>query len=503
MPIEQYDVDDIKIRSKYLDLRLRPESIIVTRLFSENLNLPFVVFVVENNNIVLSPPTKIRVKNNIVYFDAENLSGSITLQVDCLLLQTQAYGSRIGVMWPNHRSDCYFADEMRPIDKGFTTTGKFKTPGDDPTSMNIGIPVIHMENEAWMMIHSQLQEPIEFCFFYHNLIPYWNATTDDMLQIAFRSCSSRRNGLSVYYERWGKSTQPPVTAGQLGVEQMKKCLYNNQAVTASDIGIALKHPRQIQEILDTSKIKNCIIGSLAMSIHGFPVETKDCDIAVDSLDSVQACFRKILEPDEQNSMKVSESHKWFQCGARLNLNNISVDFIELSRFDWNQVETVQNLRVLSVPGLLLMKLIGEYERLQMEPNYENFKLKNCGNINLLLKKSPFIYPFFDEFLITHSVENYMNLQNRLQEAAWDSVPMKINEPLIANVFSKKDTTLLPIINNGSEISARVHIERHIRSAQWYPIGQDPINCEASIYSGWSDLIVPKVESLGLLVCQNA
>ena len=151
-----------------------------------------------------------------------------------------------------------------------------------------------------------------------------------------------------------------------------------------------------------------------------------------------------------------------------------------------------------------MKLAGEYERLRMEPSYDNFKMKNYANIDLLLQKSPFIYPFFDEFLKIHSVEMYMKLQERLQRAVWDAVPMKINDPLLANVFSEGDTTLLPIINNGSEISAKIRIERHIKKAQWFPIGECPrLRCDISIHSSWSDIIVPKVKSLGLLVCENA
>ena len=48
--IEQYDVDDIEIQSKCLDLRLRPESIIVTRLFSENIKSKQVM-VVSNTTV--------------------------------------------------------------------------------------------------------------------------------------------------------------------------------------------------------------------------------------------------------------------------------------------------------------------------------------------------------------------------------------------------------------------------------------------------------------------
>ncbi len=496
--IEQIDTHDIKIRSKYLDLRLRPESIMVTRLFSEMLNLPFTMFVVKDKNIVVSYPTKLKTKNNTVYFDTKDLTGSISSQVDSLLFQIQSYGSRIGIMWPSHRSDCYFADEIRSIDTNFTTTGKFKTTGSDPTSIDISAPLIHMVDKTCMTVHSLLQEPMEFCFFYHNGMPYWNATTDDMLQMAFRPCSSRRDGLSMYYDRHGKPEQISIS-GHLGVEQMKRCLYNNRAIVTPGTEVILEHPQKIQEVLNEYKIKNCIIGSLAMRLHGFDVEAQDFDIIVDSLDKVKKCFKL----NKRDPMEISESHKWSFCGARLDLKGLHADFVELPRFDWNQVEKKHGLNILSISGLLFMKLAGEYERMQMEPNYDNFQLKNHANIDLLLRRSPFVYPFFDEFLEIHSMTNYMLLQNQLEGAVWDSVQMKINEPLVANVFSKEGFTLLPVINNGSEISAKIHLQRRIKSAQWFQIGHDPVDCSVNTHSDWSNVASPEVKSLGLLVCQNA
>lgn len=494
MSIEQYDIDDIKIRSKYLDLRLRPSSIMVTRLFSENVNLPLVTFTIEEEKIVPSFPAKITTKDNVVYFDSSNLSGNVTSQNDSLSFKAQALtqDTQVGIMWPVHNSDCYLADNMSSIDKRFTTTGTFNMNNDDPMFISMNDPVIHMVSETCLTIFSKTQDPMKFCFFYHNCVPYWNVTTNVSLHLSFCPCPSRRDGLSLYYQKHDKPNHVP-TLGPVGIEEMKERLYNAIPTVMSIYEKDLTQPKKIQKALDSLGIKNCAIGSLAMYMHGFSVEVKDFDMVVDDIEKVK----------KHINTEASESLKWSQCGARLKLDGTHIDFVELEKFNWSQVEQVQGINILNISGMLLMKLTGEYERLLMEPNYDNFKLKNHANIDMLIKGSSFVYPFFDKFSEMYSMNNYMDLQKLLFGTEWDSVPMKINDPLIANVFSKGNITVLPIINNGSKIDAKVRIERIFESAQWFHIGQDPVDCVICTNYILSDVAIPQIETLGLLVCQNA
>ncbi|KKK49706.1 hypothetical protein LCGC14_3132370, partial [marine sediment metagenome] len=327
------------------------------------------------------------------------------------------------------------------------------------------------------------KSPIEFNSFNHNFSPYLNAIADNSISLAFRSFLSRKESLVDYQKRFGSKRRTQSMG--LGFEDMKQALYHNaKIVPETDNPDILQRAKEVQTILDNNKIENCIIGSLAMRLHKLGTVPNDVDIAVYSLSAAKNLFQHGTG---------SSSEKWSKCAIRLKRKGGHVDLVELYQFPWEQVEKANGFKVLSMDGLLRMKLIGELERNLMEPNYEMMNKNNQHSISTLLGSSPdFLYPFFRNFLLKHSSDNFYTLIDWLKEAEWDPVEIRANEPFIVNAYKKSKQTIIPIINSGSKQPARVFIDRSFKSAKFYEIGESSVDCKVTRGS----IVTPPIQSFG-------
>jgi hypothetical protein len=487
--------DDLYVRTKLVELRIRPGEIIVTRLFSCHIHQPLVLFTIQNE-LTPSAPNKIKLTQNTIAFDTcSGIHGNIrTNERDALLMQVSCYDSRVGIMFPTGSNNCVFADETKAIDKRFTTIAHYRRKSNDPTQKQLSLPMLHMITEnASLTTTSQRIESVEFCHFIYDHLPYFNIVASDELDIAMRSFNSQRSAISHFYQRHGHIAPLPITEN-LNLFQMQKSLFTNCSISVpADISKIKEAAQKAQSRLEEKKITNCIVGSLAAAMHKPEFAAQDVDIVVDSLNMAKAAFK-----DQQTS-----GIKWQTCSFRTTIDNIQIDIAELSEFDWDEVVKVRGLKVLSARGLVIMKLMGEFERNLMQPNYDVFQVKNQETICALFDNAQYTYPFFRRFLQLKSQERFKQLKLLMEGATWDFSTLTVTFPLHANAYQKKAQTFVPIINHGTPTAGKIWIGKQISTADWLALNGHEENCIVENSSIASIVHVPIVENAGVMVCQNA
>lgn len=487
MGIQKIDVNEVKITSKLLDLWLRPHSFYVTRILHTDMHRHLLVFLIKGEKLTPVTPSRIKVLRNSALFEAEGVSGKISSQGDnSVSIQVSCDSGRVGVMWPSC-GDCYFADEMYPINQKFTYRAK-SDASDDPTITRLHFPLVsQVTPECCLTAISRA--PVELNSFNHNFFPHLNAIADRSLSIVFRSFLSRRESLADYQRRFGFTER--IYEENFSLDTMKHMLYHNAGMISTFNPNLLKEVKAIQKTLKENKIASCVIGSLAMRLHGLSHSAQDADFVVDSLSLSKKTFE-----EEYSS---SESEKWAQCAIRLSRDRLQFDLIELLDFPYDEIEEIDGIDVLSVNGLLHMKLLGEYERSIIEPNYDAMLRRNHHSINnLITTDTKLMYPFFHKFLTKHSSNNFHSLISLLRGATWDPVELQVNAPFVVNAYRKEKETLIPIINDGSRQPAKILINRPIKTAQYHEIGENPIACEVRENS----ITSPPIESFGIVICND-
>ena len=489
--------DDIFVRTKLVELRIRSGEIIVTRLFSSHIHHPLILFTITDEGLQSTSPDKIKLVDGVVQFSTKSgIEGSIRTSLDTILLQMKSI-HKLGFMFPSIVGQYLFGDQIHPIDKKFTTTAQYHCATDDPAHQQLLLPMVHMTTDnCCLTVSSPKESSIEFCHYVHNGFPYFNATCTNDMQVSFRSFNNQRSAICDFYRRHGYSQSPPIS-GPLNVFQAKKALYTNCKILVPKINEQIiEDARAVQSILGKENLSSCIFGSLAMALNGYKVEVNDVDIAVKYLDHAKQAFK-------DHEISIASTGKWKDCSFRLNMGQTQIDVVQLYKFDWNNVTENKGLTVLSKYGLLFMKLFGEFERSLMSPNYQTFRDKNCKNIVSLFDEAMYVYPFFSQFLHEDAYSQYFFMQNLMQDAEWDFVSLSLSFPLYANAYKKEDTTFIPVINDGSPTPGKIRIGKYISSAIWYSLSSGQHGCEVSSAATFSDIKIPLVEHAGLLVGKHA
>ena len=488
--------EEIYVHSKLLDLKINSEKIIVTRLLSQFVYQPLIFFISDKqNSITICSPTNIKLIDKTVYFDINKITkGSITfINHESLSISFESKITDVGIMFPTDILPLYFGDEIKPIDKSYTCSRNYKYPTEDPLNQSLSIPLITLQGQnSCLTIETQNLQKIKFCHFLHDFVPYFNIITQDKLTLTFKSHNTLREGLSDFYSRFGYQEPLPIIAENITLSQMQYALFNNCNIISPKIESLTNIYKLAYQIQKRLGCKSCIIGSLALHIHGINVQVNDIDLVVDSLEYAKAAF-------VDHPIRIASKGKWENCSFRTQINGITVDFNEISSFDWSKIETINGNKVLNYESLLLMKLIGEFERSLLQPDYDEFKNKNYHNILLLLPNASFVYSFFQNYILLQ--KNFNTLKSFLKDAVWDSIKINSSFPILANVF-KNDKTIIVLLNTGSPYPFKVSINKEINSALFIGLNLKKEKCKViNENSSWSILTGPPVDMVGLVVAE--
>jgi len=490
--------DDIHVRTKIVDLRIRSGEIIVTRLFDQPMHHPLVLFSVKDGSIEPCSPSKAKILGDSVVFDTDSdVHGNMkTNGRDALLIQLECYDNKVGFMFPTADTACYFGDQIEPINKRFTTIAMYRGQSDDPTHQHLPLPMLHLVDKSCLTVSTDsVVNSAEFCHFIHSHSPYFNVISNEKLKASLRCFGNQRGGLSHFYQNFGY-VQPLPVSGRLDLLRMKRALYLNSPIEETSVLSHIRETaREIQRRLDQSKIQNCVIGSLAVAMHRSDIEVLDIDVAVNDLSLAKEEFKDC-------DIVTASSGKWKDCSFRIYMHNKQVDIVELKRFNWDAVTEVKGLRVLNKDGLLLMKLMGEFERSLMQPNYDVFKFKNQNSILSLFDSASYVYPFFVDFLRLDVEQDFHRLKDLINDAEWEASPLSVTFPLHANAFTKGRETFIPVINNGSPCSGKISIQKQIQSASWVALDGHDTDCRVDVSHESSQIHLPVINDAGVTVCQH-
>ena len=494
------NTENTSVSTKLLTLQCNDDEIIVARLLSQSLNLPFVFLVWEEDKFHACTPTQVKVRDRVIHFVAKHGPKNLPVTIKSgddkyISICVQSLETRLAVMWPISGAEIYLADEMLPLDLRFVTRAGYNQLSSDPSMIVMEAPLIHHvgENCLTCVVES---EPVEFSTFIHKGRKYANLISDNKLDLTFRSFNSKRAALTSWYEKFPRK-QKAIDASNLHPEQMKEVLYNNVSITKPSKfanKIFIEQAIKVQNLLLDNHVNCSVIGSLAMLLNGYECPVEDIDLAVNSIKKA----REILE--NEFTIEVSSSSKWSSCAIRLH-STPRVDVTELTRFHWSKCTTLDEyneIRFLNEEGLLWMKLLGEYERATMQPNYRRIQQKNLQNIGTLIPNAPFNYSFFAEFNKKYSFDNFCKLKAKLDGTTWCPIHVKSDFPTIVNAFLKGNDLLVPVINLGDPCQTTVTLGKPMQTATWHPLGEVTQDCKISGGKIWID----QIEMMGILECQG-
>ena len=484
--------DEIYVHTKLLDLKINSEKIIVTRLLSQFIYQPLLFFTSDSQKtITICSIANLKLIDKTICFNTnKNTKGSITfIDHNTLSVSFESKITDVGIMFPTDIIPLFIGDEISPINKGYTCSRNYKYPTEDPLNQSLSLPIITLQGQnSCLNISTQNLQKIKFCHFLHDFIPYFNVITQDKIVLTLKSFDTLREGISDFYSRFGYQEPLPVT-GNVTLPQIQYALFTNCNITPpKDFSNIYNVAQKVQKKLGC---KNCIIGSLALHIHGINVQVNDLDIVVDSLEYAKSAF-------VDYPIQIASKGKWENCSFRTKIDEITVDFNEITSFDWNKIETINGNKVLNYESLLLMKLIGEFERSLIQPDYNEFKNKNYHNILSLLPNAPFVYPFFQDYISLQ--KNFNILKSFLKDAIWDFVKINSSFPILANVF-KNDKTIIVLLNTGSPYPFKVSINKEINSVMHVGLNLKKEKCEIVNEKSWSTITGPPVDMVGLVIAE--
>lgn len=486
--------DSFLITSKHLSLAVKLNEFVVTSLLGQPYRLPLVILC--NNKIW--KPIDIFCDKNILTAGINKELKISSIDESIITLEISNNGP-ITVMWPSEHIDCYFADDMTPIDQKFTNRCVYNMNNSDPTSSIINIPVLSQVRNGCLST-TFLGKSAEICVFSHETKQYANITSQNKFSLHFRSLRSRSESLKYIYQTYPQTNKIAHQNETLNNQQMQELLHFNGQIKNDSPDVLsqiIEKTQNITGILDKANIANCIVGTLAMRLNGFLCHVKDVDIIVDSVREAKETLKK-----EDMQIEVSSDNKWKECSFRI-LNHIpQIDIAEVSQISHQHCESIVGLNVLNKEGLLFMKLIGEYERNQMEPGYKQMKTKNHRDIHLLLKEAPYVYPFFHSFLYKNNVEQFKELMSIMEEAQWNDTYVESSFPTIVNMYKTRKNLLIPVINLGSPCKTKVNVGTELSNVKWKGLetkGEPTIIYKSSKIT---EIIIPEVRKMGILICEE-
>ncbi len=418
----------------------------------------------------------------------EKLRITITTQNNAISIKVSS-DNNVSIMWPAVGEETYFGDLTKPISNTSTCSASYGAePYSDTISMNV--PCSHHKG---MSIFA-LTEPVCYRLFTYHTQAYCSAESGTPFEITIVPVDSMQQALS-----WWHSLNVHIiaTTQAVTIDQKKEIIFNAHLINDKGLPsvVLLKMARDAQEILRKNKIDNCIIGSLALSLHGISTKVQDVDIAVKSHQDLEKSIAALK--NDFHITYPATSSKWHGVSFRAAQAH-HVDVCFLKNFSCESVD-LHRLIVLNKHDLLMMKLIQEIEFQDMKSTGSMMNLKNRASlISLLRSDQPLLYPFFAEELDKYD-NRFKELYDMVGNGIWHNLQIDINKPLMANCFKLDKNLMLPIINHDAPCEGILKIGCVVLSAKWHPLEHDASSiCEVQEINGVSRIFIEKVEELGVL-----
>lgn len=388
-------------------------------------------------------------------------------------------GSDVGVMFPLLGTQNYFGEIVQPLDLRYSMSAKYLCETEDPTALPIANGVV-TQSFSKGCVSLQSANPAMFHSFFHVFTPYGNIVSEK-LEVQIFSHRSRSEILSKHSLFGNESILSPL--------RMKQIIFSGSQ--SKDAHMPLEQARQAQKNAESFGVASCVIGSLALALHGIATDVKDVDLAVAS----EADLKQISDNMEHSKSKDS---KWSNYAIRTDNADFSVVDLDII----NSSKTIEGLRVLDLETLLLMKMLGIVETECMNPGYSAFKQKNINSILSILKQySPRgIYPFFRQFINNVDKNRFNRIHRRINASRPSNMCVNINHPLEANSFKDGDQNIVSVVNLGDPTSACIEVPHKFRNIRWYDVDRSS-DVQVESTSGYSRIIVSEVKHGGMLICE--
>jgi len=420
---------------------------------------------------------------------SQAVNGSISSLNDGIKIKIDGYN--VSILIPKLGSS-FINHDMCPTDSN--THGWHKEEQVDPWIQNIShSPVVHqMAGKVCLGI---LSECDRLDTFMHDKNSYLNFSSKKNIICHIKQFQTKRQSIVDWMKKTHQISKRDdfiVCEDQIiCLDQMKNILYCGYTKKISSIHYNRDIIKKIQHNMKRNNIEICLVGSFAMILHGMvPSDFKstDIDIIVDDINKVKNIYPEGIEP--------SSASKWSGYSWTVKMDGYSFDFTEVVNFDWDHdSERVQQINVISKEKLLFMKLLGEYERQLLNPDYESFRIKNNYNIEIILKNiRPFMYPFLKDRLERDNSKRFMELWDKIEQMDVYEGFISVNDPLVFSAYIKKNKLAIPIINNGSRVDAKIKTDVKIVRATWIPLEGEKALCE---YNG-TEAKVNNIVDLGIL-----
>ncbi len=493
------------ISCQNIGLELQNNSLLFVNFGDQTINLPLFFFVNHNK-----PPQFCELEifsmldSQICCYGINNAKESfkcnISTQDNQINFSVYDANQPIGFMWPSI-GKTYYGEEMLPIDCNIVQTAIYLEKNNDTHVLDILVPCVNHVNSRNKCMSVFGNGESKYSSFYYNSAHYCNVTFSPPFKISFSCFNTKREALTWWHQNNPRTIQSINITEFINKQTMQKVLFGGWKINDIDgpSEYLLNITRRMQELLHRNSIRTCIVGSMAMHLHGIRTNVLDIDILTNRKSSLQKIVN-ILQKEECD-LSIVQDPKGEMSSLRIILPDGQIDITYVNRFDWlNGIDDINGFRVIKKEHLLFMKLVKDFERNILTPDLS--KNKNVSAIlSLMHAFSPWLYPFLDEYLSHDYMPRFYHLYKELQDGQWYEHTVSVNQPFICNAFIKGKIILIPVINTGTESEANVSISDEINKAIWMPLeSSDDTQCQIDHSGGKTNVHIARVESLGLLTC---
>ena len=408
-----------------------------------------------------------------------------------LMIHTSSHKDEVGFMWPC-LGRTVWGNSLLTIEGYKTCNAVYKQTTDDPAFAHLDIPAIHhvIDDQCLSVFNDR---PCMFCIFPFNGMRYCNISPSLDLRITAVGNDNLRESLNWWYSKNGWHQTEITIEEHVTSRTMADVIFNARKVIEPVCSSRIiEQAHKYQKRLYEKGIPSCIVGSLAMHLHGIKTQVNDIDIILPSRDALDHSV-KILPYDQMHKPGIG---KWTNRSARLIESGIQADLSWVSNYDWNKSIIKDGLCIATKDTLCIMKMLWEYERQMTCPYFLASKEKNDDRVLTLVRHcNAIVYPFFEESLQQYSMDVFWQMIGMLENAQWYGGKITSSAGLFTT-FVKEDSLLIPIIPDSISPSTIV-CDQELSDATFLSISGSVVNCETKGIT----VELPPTEELGLLQCR--